>query len=462
MSGKFKNPGEGFTYLESFTNLEKNPKGATREYRLDRMEFLTERFSRPQDSCRIIHLAGSKGKGSTAMFIAAGLEKRGYKTGLYTSPHVTSYKERITLAGKELPDDIFTDELERIRTFVEELDRQDLPGGGSPTTFELLTLLAFNIFRRSGCTWAVLETGLGGRLDATNVITPEASVITTIELEHTEFLGDTISRIAGEKGGIIKKGCPVFAGNLIPEAMDVISGTAENNECPLYIMGNELDVKTEKSDMDSTCMETRINWKDGTTSTWELSMRGAHQGENAALAALTLKRLFSHRGGYPEELLKSVFEKVTMPGRMESFNYKGAKWILDGAHTPRSLALTVKTFTELYGREGILIFGSVEGKPIEPLAGETVGLFSDIIITRAGSFKPENPEKVYQIFRNVEAAEKHIEKCRIELISDPAEAFTATAEYTRGKRPVLVTGSFYLAGEIRPFLNRKQGECNAV
>ena len=199
-------------YMESFMNLERRTdRYSNRTYRLDRMQALMEHLGNPQNSYRTIHVAGSKGKGSTASYIAAGLKAAGFVTGLYMSPHVSDYRERFTLAGSFVPDDKLIAAGNELARSLQDFRFHDDIGDTDPTTFELYTAFAFLLFRNLGCTWAVIETGLGGRLDATNIIQSDASVITPIELEHTEILGGTIALIATEKSKIIKQNRPSFS-----------------------------------------------------------------------------------------------------------------------------------------------------------------------------------------------------------------------------------------------------------
>jgi len=468
MSRPFSSAEEVFTYLESFTNLEKTQNYTTRTYRLDRMDRLTSFFGRPQDispdgeGYRILHLAGSKGKGSTAAYLAEALTRKGYKTGLYTSPHVTCYQERISLAGNLLDDDIFIREGERIRRFIETLNPDSLPGGGDPTTFELLTLLAFLVFRGLGCQWVVLETGLGGRLDATNVVNPEAVFITSIEREHTEFLGNTLAAIAGEKGGIIKPGRPVFCGILKEEPWEVIRTMADQRGAPFY----DLDCEAPRRLFTTTPRgeQVHITWKDGSESRWLLKMPGPHQGQNATLAALGLRTLFTGDEAFSDQELALSFAATSLPGRMEGLVIDRISWFLDGAHTPQSLGLTVQTFTALNGPGGIMIFGTAQGKPVPDLVRDNLPFFSTVIISRAGTFKPEDPEKVFaQVGETVRELMHHPEPDQswqipvLELVPDPEEACRRAVELSAGVLPVLVTGSFYMVAAVRRCLLTEEG-----
>ena len=189
----FRNSQEGFLWMESFTNFEKTPDLTKRGYRLDRMKLLLSCFDDPHNYCNVIHIAGSKGKGSTAAFTASILKEAQLTTGVYSSPHISDYRERITVSGKFADEHIYLKNMDRIKKLIEGEKYLSLPGGSEPTTFELLTLLAFLVFRDCHCNWVVLETGLGGRLDATNLVAPKAVIITPIELEHTDLLGSTIT-----------------------------------------------------------------------------------------------------------------------------------------------------------------------------------------------------------------------------------------------------------------------------
>ena len=187
-------------FTEQFTNLEKQTSHyTTRTYRLDRMHDLLAHLGNPERAFKKIHLAGSKGKGSTASYLASALTSMGYKTGLYLSPHLVDYRERFTLSGTFFDDSLLVSTGQELADSIEGFTFRDEWGETNPTTFELFTAYAYLLFKNSGCSWAIIETGLGGRLDATNTIIPEASVLCPIELEHTKILGSTIREIATEK-----------------------------------------------------------------------------------------------------------------------------------------------------------------------------------------------------------------------------------------------------------------------
>ncbi len=212
-----------------------------RDFRLDRMRELAERLGNPQEQLQIVHVAGTKGKGSTAATITAILAAAGYRTGLYSSPHLERLEERIALDGQECPPEALAALIERVRPTVLEMDRQAGPGSHGPTYFEILTALALLYFVEHAVDVAVLEVGLGGRLDSTNICTPAVAAITSISYDHTRQLGSTLAAIAGEKAGIIKPGVPVISGVVDAEPRDVIARIAAEQHAPLVELGRQFE-----------------------------------------------------------------------------------------------------------------------------------------------------------------------------------------------------------------------------
>ncbi|MFP4637265.1 MAG: bifunctional folylpolyglutamate synthase/dihydrofolate synthase [Spirochaetaceae bacterium] len=437
MRQRFADVDEAFAYFESFTNLERSPT-VRREYRLERMHALLEAFGRPERVPEAIHIVGSKGKGSTAAFIASILEAAGYDVGLYTSPHVETYLERFTSSGRPLPEHVLTEEAERIRAYVDGGGGRRFEAethGGPPTTFELLTLLAFLAFERLEYRYVVLEAGMGGRLDATNVVVPRATVITPIEREHTKYLGDTVEEIAAEKAAVIK-GAPVFVGRQSPEALAVIHARAADAGSPVRLLAEE----TTTVELDPSAVPPRLDLRfaDGTLLTPRLSMLGTAQGDNAALAALCARTVFPE---LPRSALERGLQTARLPGRGELLRTaRGTPVLLDGAHTPRSVEALKRTFTSLFGRRGVLLFGSVIDKDHGEMAGILADAFERVVVARPGTFKESDPGAVASAF------EAH--GATVSLIPDAGEALEAALEAASG-RPVLVTGSFYLLGAVR-------------
>ena len=276
-------------YILSFADYERLPRSAL-VFDLRRMESLLERLGNPQEAAKSIHVAGTKGKGSTAAMIASILTQAGYRTGLYTSPHLLTLTERIQVDGKPIDEDAFARLAEVLKPQVEAVNRTG--DFGELTTFELLTALAFAYFRERDADYQVLETGLGGRLDATNVVKPEVCVITSISYDHMDVLGDTLTQIATEKAGIIKPGSTVVCSPQFSEAMTVIERICREQEARLIRVGIEVtwQSKAFAPERQSFTLKGLMREYDLT-----LSLIGEHQLENAA-AAVTAVEVLTDRG----------------------------------------------------------------------------------------------------------------------------------------------------------------------
>jgi dihydrofolate synthase/folylpolyglutamate synthase len=429
-------PEDAFRWAEGFTNLEtgKFPFDK-RNYRLDRMAALLAMLGNPERAYGIVHVAGTKGKGSTAALMASVLEASGRKTGLYTSPHVATPLERIAVSGR-FPDAArFVGLAAELARTVDGLPPQALPGGFPPTTFELYTLFALLAFRAEGCAIAVVETGIGGRLDATNVVSPVASVITPLDLEHTDVLGDTIDMIAGEKAGIIKPGAPAFVGFQPPETKKVFRAAAARAGTRVRFLDEELEELDSSMGADGTAV--RLKLRGMRRLEFRLSLLGRFQAENAALACLTLMCLFP---GLPDGAFTEGFAHSSLPGRFEVLR-GSPPLIADAAHTPLAVRRLLESFREIFPGDAVLIFGSVAGKKPREMAEILAPAFRSIFVSTPGTFKESDPEGVARIF-----AELNPETA---LVRDPAQALRAAEEAAGGRLPVLVTCSFYMVAEIR-------------
>jgi dihydrofolate synthase / folylpolyglutamate synthase len=432
MRKAFATADEVFSWIGEFLNQEKGQD--VRSFRLDRIELLASMFGNPQLSYRTIHVAGSKGKGSTSAMMASILDAAGFRTGLYTSPHLLSYKERITIAGREIPDEAFASAGDRLREKVERIDPAAFPGGCPPTFFELLTLLGFLMFRDLGCEWVVLEVGMGGRLDATNICLPEASVLTRIELEHVEYLGDTIAKIAGEKAGIVKRGRPVLCGRQPEEALAVFREKARAAESPFSYLPDLCTIDSAVVDRTGTRIGFTLTDR-AASERFSATLRlfGRIQAENAGLAALAIRQAAPE---VSSDTIVRGLEAAWLPARSEVVPGEPPV-MFDGAHTPASVAFALETFSALFPGPATLIFGCALGKDVGAMARELSPRFDEVIVTTPGSFKKSDSGETLAAFT---AAGK-----TARFFPDP-EAALADAE--SAGRPVLVTGSFYLAAEI--------------
>jgi dihydrofolate synthase / folylpolyglutamate synthase len=439
MSPEFRAPGDVFSWVESFTNLERgNLPFDKRNYRLDRMRRLLALFGDPDARLRIIHVAGTKGKGSTSALLAAVLRAAGRVTGLYTSPHVESAFERITIAGEPRRPELLVRLGREMKAAIDALPAGGIPGHYAPTTFELYTLLAFLYFRDAGCQEAVVETGIGGRLDATNVVKSVASVITPLDLEHTDILGDTLEKIAFEKAGIIKPGAPSFIGFQPFSVKEVFRQVCRERGVAPIFLDEEAQELSATVDARGTSFTLRL--KGEQPADFRLSMLGEFQAENAALAYLTLRRT---RPEITLEQCRRGFLETTLPGRME-LRGSDPVIVLDGAHTPLAVTRLLASFRAIFPGEAILLFGSVSGKNPRAMAEIMAAAFSSIVISTPGTFKESKPAEVADIFRSVNP--------RTLLETDPGRALALAREESQGKRPILVTGSFYMVAEIRRLL----------
>ena len=437
-------------YMNSFTNLEKQTgKYSDEDYRLDRMSSLMEVFNNPQNNYKIIHIAGSKGKGSTAAFIAKAIEAAGYKTGLYLSPHVHSYKERFTLAGKFIDDSFLTKTADILKQGIDTFTVNN----PKPTVFELYTAFAFILFSELKCDFVSLEVGLGGRLDATNIVKPLACVLTPIELEHTQILGNTVSQIAVEKSKIIKERAKVFCGFQKEQALEVIKQEAVDNNCEFYYLKDKLKV-FETEYRDSKQFVT-LEYADGFSTKLELNMTGLAQAYNCALALPVLRSLNLYKKGITEKAL----EQTVLPGRLEKKDFCKRKFYLDGAHTVQSITLLLESWAQMHPlKKGLCIFGCIEGKNDCEMQKLIYSVFDKIIVSKPGTFKKSNPSLLYQNFKKIQLESVDENKHSIFLSEDSQKATEKAVEISDEDEDILVCGSFYLAGEISQAMDRLAGK----
>ncbi len=431
------------SFMESHTNLERSAGDhyTTRTYRLDRMKALLVHFGHPERSYRCLHVAGSKGKGSTSSYLACGLVALGYRTGLYMSPHLTDYHERWIVDGHFASDQELVRSGNRMKDGLESFHFQDDWGVSEPTTFELYTLLAFLLYQDLHCDYVVLETGLGGRLDATNTVDPLAAILCPIELEHTKILGSTIAQIATEKSKIIMPGRPVFVGLACEEAMDVFQKEAESQHSPLYSLKGSLHSLVTKTTPYG--QETSLVWENGEEDHLVLSMLGAVQAHNAALALLTLRCL----GLFDKGKTIPAFNSNHLPGRFELAGKEPAIYI-DGAHTANSLKNLLETWNTLYPKSGgrVAIYGALLDKDHERMCALMESAFDHIIVSTPGTYKKSDIHAIWEIFRRVAP------KKDILLIPDNQTALAKAKELAGKEGSILVTGSFYLGGAIKKLL----------
>jgi dihydrofolate synthase / folylpolyglutamate synthase len=412
------------------------------------MEHMALIAGNPERCAPCIHIAGSKGKGSVTGMTASILEASGLRTARYMSPHISDFRERISLGNSFFEEPVYCAAGDELRDMAENkipaakislFDPSD-EEGEAPTFFELLTLYFFLCAKHGGCDAMVVETGMGGRLDCTNITSSAVSVITLIELEHTAFLGKTISAIAGEKAGIIKAGKPVVLARQPPEALDVFRKKAAEKNSPLFYFPEIAAIDNLNVNTNGTDFLLKFKGENDPQS-FSIPIPGAIQAENAGLAVLALK-YFDKNINY--DTIRRGLSSVKIPARFEKIAYM-PPLIIDGAHTPESASLCADTFCSLYGEGGILLFGCAADKDAASMAELLLPRFSQIIITMPGTFRISNPEKVYGAFSSNKTT----------LIKDTGEAIRQTLELSQEKKlPVLCTGSFYLASEVKTAFSR--------
>jgi dihydrofolate synthase/folylpolyglutamate synthase len=437
---RFAGSDEIFDYYMGFVNVE---KGQKTEFKLDRMRDLCARLGHPEASSPSIHVAGSKGKGSVSTMIARILEAAGHRAGLYTSPHLLRWKERISLAGDEMPEEFLVEAAEELSPLVEGKTAADFVGDELPTYFELTTLTGFLAFRRASCDRMVLETGMGGRLDSTNVAPSSASVITPIELEHTEWLGDTIPKIAFEKAGIIKPGKPCYVSRQRPEALEVFERACAERGSQLFDASRL--AKIEGLEVDRRGTEAAISFAGGKPwagrERFRAPMVGAVQAENMALAILAASSI---EPGLDPETARRGLARAVLPARFQVLNLDPPV-VLDGAHTPLSTRLCLDSFNRIFPGPAALLFACAHDKKHEEMAAILRPRFARITVTRPGTFKQSQPERVAESFGLGQGG------CT--LIEDTQEAVRqARAEAAELGLPLLIAGSFYLCSEAAKIL----------
>lgn len=414
---------------------------------LERMNSLLKLLGNPQDDLKIIHVAGTNGKGSICRYIYSVLQAGGYKTGLYTSPFLEVFNERIELDGKYISNEDLAVYTDRVLKCVETMTQR---GEQSPTEFEVVTAIAFLYFKEKGCDYAIMEVGLGGSGDSTNVCkAPLISVIASISYDHTDRLGNTLAEIAGEKAGIIKEGCPVVTSAEAPEALEVIERKAEELGC-MYFETRHVPYTVKSQDLGGSVFD--VNIQGVTYENLEISMLGEHQIKNAicALAALSIMEERGDVSLHRDDIYKG-FKAAKQIGRLEvmSAQEKVPVVIIDGAHNPDGAASLRKAMKEYMPDKKILmVTGMLADKDTESILREFTAITDRFIAT-----EPENPRKL-----DAESLQAKIEAmgASCESIPDCREAVKAAAERGKDFDAVLYAGSLYMIGAIRGLL--RQGE----
>ncbi|MGD2058116.1 MAG: folylpolyglutamate synthase/dihydrofolate synthase family protein [Anaerolineales bacterium] len=438
---------DAIAYIYSYADysVERSYRYSAELFELQRVRDLLALLGNPQDQYKTYHIAGTKGKGSVSALISSALRAADYKVGLYTSPHLLRFNERIQVNGQEVSDDEIVDLVNRVRPSVEATE--------GLTVYEIVTAMGFLHFADCGVEYAAIEVGLGGRLDATNVITPLVSVITSISYDHMHLLGDSLSDIAREKAGIVKEGVPVVVAPQQYEAERVIERIAEKRKAPLVRVGRDwlfspgshsLEGQSlyiwssEEQPLMDDYVES-IGSEEWAPPRYEIPLLGYHQVINAAVAYAALQSGRSNGIKLAERQIKQGFKNVDWPGRFQILSRKPLV-IVDSAHN-RDSALKLRLALEDYfpGQPVTMIFGASADKDIAGMLAELLPRVSRIVATQADHPRAEQPEFIAEL--------AHSHGFQVEVIQPMDEALLWAIQQARPGEVILAAGSLFIAAE---------------
>lgn len=425
-------------FLYSFVDysLTRQLRYSPEKFNLDRMRLLAERLGNPQEQYPVIHVAGTKGKGSTSVFIAAALQQAGYRVGLYTSPHLHDYVERIQVNRAPMLHEELVDAVEQLKPTLQKIPEI--------TTFEITTAIAFKYFAEKKVDIAVIEVGLGGRLDATNIVNPLLSVITSLSYDHMGILGDTIEKIAAEKGGIIKPGRPVVvAPQVYPQTYGVLEEIAKERKSPLYRVDQLLTYSVIEHDLGKQTFDLCGKNAPNACLRFRIPLVGFHQVENAVTAYRAITELASMGFDLEDSVIQKGFENASWPCRFEVVQHHPLV-IVDSAHNTDSaekLSLTVHEY--LQGKNLALIFGASEDKDVSGMFASLLPISDVIIMTKSIHPRAMEPAQL---------GEFAIEKGYQPIITDSLEAALDAAFEQTGIDVILITGSIFVAAAAKEII----------
>ncbi|MBM4065662.1 MAG: bifunctional folylpolyglutamate synthase/dihydrofolate synthase [Planctomycetes bacterium] len=467
-----KNTGTGFqSYEEALAFLYKAidyEKLISYQYNastfsLDRMVKMLEYVGNPHKSFPSIHITGTKGKGSTSIMMSTILEHAGLRTGLFTSPHLIDLKERIQINNQNISEEEFAGSLNKLRPYIQHL--RDTAPSASPTFFEILTAVAMLYFKKKQVDMAVLEVGLGGRLDSTNVVIPQVSVITNVGLDHTAILGNTLSSIAYEKAGIIKQGVPVVSAVESPEALSVIEKTCKEKDARLYLLGRDIWISDFGFRISDFGLGNSVIYPQSERGllckirTWRhtypeifLPLVGAHQAKNCALALGALE-IMREQGtiSIDDETIRKALAQVYCPARVEVIG-KNPLIILDYAHTVDSMkSLRESIQGNFKFNKLILVLGFSQDKDLDNILKEIVSVGDSILVTQSKNPRAAAPEDLCKRIERL--CGKHAE-----ILDNTHDAVVAAKKKASKEDLLCITGSAYIAGEAKQTLSTYIGK----
>jgi dihydrofolate synthase/folylpolyglutamate synthase len=433
-------------YLHSLgRELAAPTQAAAAKFDLENITVLAERLGRPDRAYPSVHIAGTNGKGSSAAFLESILRCAGFRTGLNTSPHLERINERIRVAGEEISDEAFAETLTRIASIIEEL-LADGKLRAHPTYFECVTAMAFEYFAKQRVDFGVFEVGLGGRLDATNIITPVVSIITRIDFDHENFLGHSLCEIAGEKAGILKEAVPVVMAEQRPEARDVILAQAAKLQCPVIETAQAFRIDREA--MQDGFARARVT---EAASDWSIDLApklaGRFQLQNA-LNAVAAARLLQSRGyRIADEAIAQGIAATEWPGRIEKIGSRPDVY-LDGAHNPSAARELAAYWEENFaGRKIFLLYAAMRDKAVDEVAGLLFPHAAEVIFTEPRISRAISAAQLADIAGHHAA--------RSSVIADASQALDYALGKAAPEDAIFVTGSLYLVGQLRAYWKQR-------
>lgn len=414
-------------------------QAAAAKFDLENIAVLAQRLGQPQMMYPSAHIAGTNGKGSTAAFLESILRRAGFPTGLNTSPHLETINERIRVNGEQISDSDFAATLTRIQTVIEEL----LASGklrAHPTYFECVTAMAFEYFAKRRLDFAVFEVGLGGRLDATNILRPVVSIMTRLDFDHENFLGHSLPEIASEKAGIIKKGVPVVTAPQRPEAREVILARAKALGSEVIETGEAFRVENERSE--NGCARAQVTEiASGWSAELAPQLPGHFQLENA-LNAVAAARVLQRRGyRISDSAITEGIATTTWPGRLEKLQSRPDVY-LDGAHNPSAARELQAFWTQNFaGRRILVLYGALRDKAVDEIAGILFPLATEVVFTEPGTSRAISAAQLREIAGHHAAHSS--------VIRDAEQALDYLLAKAAPEDAIFITGSLYLVGHLR-------------
>ncbi len=438
----FSTYNQAIKYLFAKTDYEKEKKLSynVTTFNLDRMKKLLSLVGNPHEKINALHIAGTKGKGSTAIMLAKTLESNGYNVGLYTSPHVIDLHERIVVNSQMIKKSEMKKLMNRLHAPLEKMAQND----ESPTFFEIMTTIAFLYFVDKEVDFAVVETGLGGRLDSTNVLNPKVVGITSLSIDHQNQLGHTLDKIAYEKAGVFKKGVPIVSVKQQPDAMKVLKTEAMAIEAPINVTGGDIDFSFRFETSRKHGPHTRICLTTPTSKFehFRVPLEGNHQAENCGLALAMLDKLKTLGYEIDNEKVAEGLKNVNLMGRMEII-CKNPRIIIDAAHNAASIKALIHAIGQNVPYDSmVVIFGCNQDKDIDGMLNQLQYGADKVIFTRSPSNKAVSPRDL---------AAKYTEICgkMCQTASSLGEALKLADSAVGREDLICITGSFYLIGQAR-------------